>query len=519
MKPTILGLAASLRNARWGSGNSNLLDNLRALGSEDELKAYLKTQAELHLQNFVDSGRAQGLDFAAIHANLKAMKGDRGLSNSEVALAAALWSAHRAGCEIAHVSLAEFFPAADVSRRLDELKAILRRADGILLSGPVYFGDRGSLAHELVNLIRNDAELGADLENKVYAGIAVGAKRNGGQETTLIYQLLDMVHTGLLGVGNDSDTTSQYGGTGHAGDVGTMPADQYGLWTSMGTGRRVAHVAQLLGLGRRARLRGKVRVLFWILQDQDAIAGNYLRGLLEPLAGLVEPTIIDATARHVTRCLACDICPTHVDRDDSYRCIIKTPRDGFVAWHESFLEQDAVVPVALSPVGRERLQSNYQTFIERTRYLRRGDYLFSDLLTAPLVLEELGAHENLSVRMVTSMIRHHTVMAEPMIAYLHSGRVLNAEGIGDQFRRFINRAATLAAGRLASFVHSQQAAGRYNPVGYILSADKDREDEKLQVRATLVAERHRRLAEDAEARLVLPASTAARKRRAPVARP
>ena len=48
------------------------------------------------------------------------------------------------------------------------------------------------------------------------------AKRNGGQETTLVYQLIDMINLNMLGVGNDSASTSQYGGTVVAGDVGTM---------------------------------------------------------------------------------------------------------------------------------------------------------------------------------------------------------------------------------------------------------------------------------------------------------
>ena len=49
---------------------------------------------------------------------------------------------------------------------------------------------------------------------------------------------------------------------------------------------------------------------------------------------------------------------------------------------------------------RAGLQSQYQEFIERTRYLRRGDYVFSDMLCAPLVLEELGVCDNMQIRMI-----------------------------------------------------------------------------------------------------------------------
>ena len=54
----------------------------------------------------------------------------------------------------------------------------------------------------------------------------------------------------------------------------------------------------------------------------------------------------------------------------------KGKQDAFPDWHASMTDQDAVIPVAYCPLQRAGLVSNYQTFIERTRYLRRGDYIF-----------------------------------------------------------------------------------------------------------------------------------------------
>ena len=503
MKTKILGIAGSLRNARWGKGNHTLVSDLLACKTEEELKHYITSQAELHLQNFINSGRAEGLSFNEISKNLQKLQGDKGLSNSEVALAAALWSAAQNDCEIEHISLSEYFPAAEVARKTDELKEHLRNADGILLSTPVYFGDRGSLAQELVDLIRNDTELLNELQNKVYAGIAVGAKRNGGQETTLIYQLLDMVNAGFLGVGNDSDTTSQYGGTGHAGDVGTMAKDDYGLWTSMGTGRRIAHVASLVKLGKATALQEKVRVMFWVLQDKHDQALNYVKKLVAQFDDHIDATIIDVTEKYISRCLACDICPTHINVDQSYRCIIRSGhRDQMGELHHDFLNQDAIIPVVYSATDRQGLISNYQRFVERTRYLRRGDYVFSDSLTAPLVLEELGANENMSIRMATSLLRHHTVLTKPMIVHVQNNELLNSRQVMKQFGQFIIKAQALTAGRLRSFVNSQTSeVSKYNPVGYILSSEKDKEDVKLQVRVQMSEERYIRLATDAALRL------------------
>jgi multimeric flavodoxin WrbA len=505
MKPKILGIAASLRNARWGIGNQNLIDELLNCASEEQLKEYLQQQAQIHLDNFINSGRAEGLNFLEISKNLQKLKGNCGLSNSEVALASALWSASKQGCDIQHLSLSEYFPASQKSRHLEQLKTYLQEADGILISTPVYFGDRSSLVQTLIDFINNDAELKINLTNKVYGGIAVGAKRNGGQETTLIYQLLDLINMGLLGVGNDSDTTSQYGGTGHAGDVGTMTQDNYGLWTAMGTGRRVAHVTSLIKLGQETVLSGKVRIMFWILQDQAQQALSYVQQLTKEFASEIETTIIDITNKEISRCLACDICPTEIYLDEKYRCIIKPSyRDELGNIHQDLLNYDAIIPVVYSPQNRAGLMSNYQQFIERTRYLRRGDYVFGDTLTAPLVIEDIGVGDNMSIRMMTSLLRHHTVLTELMNLYLYDKKPLNHSQIQEQFSRFILRAKQLTIGRLLSFVNAQDLSiSKYNPVGYILSAAKDKEDEKLKSRSLMIQERYSRLASDAKNRLVI----------------
>ena len=54
--------------------------------TKDELVEYLKNQAKIHLAQFVDAGRKEGLAFDELYKNLKKLKGDKGLSNSEIAL-------------------------------------------------------------------------------------------------------------------------------------------------------------------------------------------------------------------------------------------------------------------------------------------------------------------------------------------------------------------------------------------------------------------------------------------------
>ena len=236
------------------------------------------------------------------------------------------------------------------------------------------------------------------MTGKPVAGVAVGAKRNGGQETTLIYQLAECASLGMLAVGNDSETTSQYGGTIVAGDIGEGAKDRYGLKTAMGVGRRVARIAIEQAMARRYEFRSRLRVTFWILQDANQFALNQVQELLKDLDATVDAKILLLDEADVQRCIACDICPTHVGLDEEYRCIIHRRSDAVGKYHKEFLDPDLIVPVAYSPRDRKGLHSNYQRFMERTRYLRRGDYLFTDLAVLPPVFEELGVGENMMLQ-------------------------------------------------------------------------------------------------------------------------
>lgn len=475
-KSIVLGVAGSLRNGRWGAGKKNLVRDILAIKTEVELFEYLKGQSELHLANFLEAGRKEGKDFMEIYSALQKSSGEVGLSNSEVALAAAMWGAAQQGSELDYVSLLEHFKGADRTYKLDELRQKILAADGLLVSGPVYFGDRGSLITKFIDFIKSDPELERSVRGKVYGGVAVGAKRNGGQETTLIYQMADMLELGFLGVGNDSDTTSQYGGTCVGGDVGTVHKDEYGLKTSIGTGKRIGRIVHELSFGDR--IKGLPRALFVILQDNNNYALDRVNKYTAQLTEMLDSTVINATELEVNPCIACDICPTHIDVDEEYRCIIRTKRDAFVQVHRALLDYDMIVPVVTSMKNSSEAISVYQAFIERTRYLRRGDYVFSDILTCPLIFEEIGAGGNYAIRLMTSFVRHHTVMHKPSIEYVNNGIVLNEDASLDNVKSAIASLRSLATGRL--LVESERT--NYNPIGYVLSVDKNNEDERLKKR-------------------------------------
>ncbi|MDP6473529.1 MAG: NAD(P)H-dependent oxidoreductase [Alphaproteobacteria bacterium] len=497
-KPIILGLSASLRAARSKAGAKNLAAEITALPSRERLDDFLGEQAKIHLDQFVEAGRKDGLPFDQIYRRLQKTEGLRGLSNSEITLAAALWGVCDQAGDINHIALSNHFRADGTVADLEALKQALIAADGILLSTPVYFGDRGSLSQRLIEMIRADDGLQKALAGKVYGGLAVGAKRNGGQETTLIYQMLDMLDIGLLGVGNDSDTTAQYGGTTHAGDIGTSPKDSYGINTSIGTGRRIARVAAELGAGKQAELSDLPRLGVWLLQDRGAEMAARLAPFLD--SANADVSLLNPVGRKIRPCIACDICPTHIGPDEEYRCIIGRRDDAMKDLHDSLLTPDILLPALFSPKRRDELVSVYQEFMERTRYLRRGDYVFTDRLVAPLIFAELGSGEHLDVRVMTSFIRHHTVMCRPITGWLKDGKLINAEDVEDGIARAVANGRRLTAGRLAS--SSLELTGtQYRPVGYVLAQAKDNEAQAMNAREEAVDMRRKRLAEEARRRL------------------
>ena len=501
-KPLILGLGASLRSARWGEGAKRLVEQLYQLDSENALNKFLERESNLHLENFLQAGRRDGLSFDEIYKKLKKAEGDKGLCNSEVILSASLWSALKEGCDIEFRSIAEFFTSQSKKKKnIEQLRSLLLRADGLILSTPVYFGDHSSLAGDCIRFITQDDELSKKVKGMSYAGLAVGAKRNGGQETTLVYQIIDMLNIDMLAVGNDSETTSQYGGTSHAGDVGTAWKDYYGIWTSMGVGRRVAKVSHLLLYANNKELKSKLRVGFWLTQDYNGFARKQIEELVSKYKEEIDAYIFDVSKETMHRCLACDICPKSTDDDLKYRCLIQSPNDFFKRCHESILNVDAIVPVAYVPNERIRhFNTSYQVFNERLRYLRRGDYVFTDYAVAPFVFEEIGANDCMRVRMITSMIRQHTIMTRPIVGHILNGEILNFEQLESVWKLFLEHAKRLTVGRLVRTLIEDHTPV-YNPVGYVLSADKEKDDNQLQMRYYYCKQRQKKLKAIAEQRV------------------
>lgn len=477
-KPIVLGISGSLRNSRFERGSELLLNELTALKSKEELYTYLENQTKIRAQDFFNAGRAEGLPFDELYKNLVSNHKDRGLSNSEASLAASLYGALEQGVDIDHIGLASYFKASGKVDSLDLLKKKVLNADAIIISGPVYFGDRSSLVQSFFEFLCSDEDLIAHCKGLIFAGISVGAKRNGGQETQLIYQIVDSLNLGMYAVGNSSETTSQYGGTVVAGDVGNAWSDEYGLETSIGTGHRVGKVVKNLFNSKEYELKGPVKIGILLVQDSSESKGlEYIKKYTSSVADIgVEFKIIDITKHKILRCIACDLCPVEHAPRDQYTCIIKNKKDFFTQCHEELMDMDSWILAAYSPKDKKSVESVYQSFMERTRYIRRGSYMMGDRLCTAMIFSELNSNQNLHIRMLTSLIRHHTILSQPIKSYELEGKLLNGEYVSEKLSSFVEKSKKVAISRMIGAEEGK--VEHYVPVGYTVSTLRNKEDEK-----------------------------------------
>ncbi|MDZ7641820.1 MAG: hypothetical protein U5J62_07350 [Desulfurivibrio sp.] len=256
-----------------------------------------------------------------------------------------------------------------------------------------------------------------------------------------------------------------------------MLTDAYGIFTSQGAGRRVANTAKLLAEGRSMRLKDKLKVGFLLLQDAGKKGKKEVDNLVDRFGDRIEAHIFDLTEEKIVPCKGCKYCPAKFGADDEYRCVVNDETDFFYRNHQRIVGLDAFVVVIYSASDKGMLQATYQRFIERTRYLRRSDYIYSNIPFVPLVFEEVGAGQNFHIRIITSFIRHETIVLQPLIGVPYEGVLLNRDDVYGRFEVFLDKAEVVAVGRMASSLNNS-CHFLYNPVGYVLKYGRD-VDEKI----------------------------------------
>ncbi|MEA3343526.1 MAG: flavodoxin family protein [archaeon] len=176
--------------------------------------------------------------------------------NTKKLTEAALDAAKAAGAEtqLIHIGKMNISPckACDTCKKagkciieddFQKAEELLASADGVIFGSPVYFGGVSAQMKAFMDRTRTLRRKSA-LKDKVGGAIAVGASRNGGQETT-IQQIHNYFFIQEMLVVSDA-STAHYGGTGVAGAPGDASKDEFGMETARNLGTHVASVAKKL---------------------------------------------------------------------------------------------------------------------------------------------------------------------------------------------------------------------------------------------------------------------------------
>jgi len=288
---------------------------------------------------------------------------DGRVSNSEALLLAAMWGAHKEGADVQII-----YPGDD-----------LPEFDGVVMSTPVYFGDRSSILHRFIREVR--------LKDKAVGVVSCGAKRNGGQETTNIYSLYDCLDSGALITGN-GPPTAQYGGTGWAGNKTAIVNDEFGIKTSYGTGRQVAKLSKLI-LSPESERTPNITFVVVTRDDLDlTFTSEFEESNVE---------VINITEYKIRRCLGCPVCPNG-DLSKDYKCIIKN--DDMNKVRKAMIRADCIIFVS----GNDDVE--FQEFIERTRFIRRDHFELSERVYSS-VSHSSSITNILPLRVMTNMLRQN----------------------------------------------------------------------------------------------------------------
>lgn len=461
----ILGISASLRNRRFAYKNE-LVEDIKKIKNLDGIKSFVNNQVKITFKEIENLNK--NLSFEENYKQLKKFKGNRGLSNSEAALVYALWQVYRNSVDIDYLSLSNIFENENKSK-ISFFKKKFLECDALLISGPVYFGDRGSLTQRMIEFINSDKQCINHVKKIFYAGLAVGAKRNGGQETTLIFQMIDFLNMGAKVVGNGHDTTSQYGGTLVAGDIGKVQDDDYGIRTSLSTGDNLSKCLKEFIQSKKnnktkkvnQKIEPKICNVFVMQDNKDEECTKIISSFVKNNKKTnVKFNIFKVFKEKVYRCIACDLCPTSYGNKNEYRCIINNKDDFFKLYHKEIINCDSFIFAAYSGENFFNIQSNYQQFIERTRYLRRDDYTMGSKLVTSFIVSEVNSNRNLHIRTLTSLIRHKNILSKPLLVFKNQNSYINIDGVKKEFKNFINDIEN---------INSKKEESTYVPIGYEIS--------------------------------------------------
>ncbi len=389
-------------------------------------------------------------DSVVAYINEQAVAGE--LSNSEAGLVAGLYGAMSLGTEVKDIIILKdlYNKKSRISSSwTDRLKKLMKNCQGILFATPVYFGDRSSYLNAFLTHLDQEKLVP---EACVTGFISAGAKRNGGQETTNIFGILDCLRLGLYAV-NNGPPTSQYGGTIFAGSIGSVADESFGLTTSKGTGKRVGEVSRFLDFKAKAELK---ILLVGVSCERILDLAEKVENALKRKKG-VKTDFLNIGDYTIERCRACASCPNPRTKKNDYKCIIP---DEMQKIRNKIIDSDALLILS---EGENDPDFQYQIFMERTRFIRRNNF---ELTNVPVGQIHLNSTKEMSIfpaRILTSFLRHNTIfVALPLIISGKESKFEFKTGTEKFINHFIKSCKRIAAG--SNVVKSENKY--YEPVGY-----------------------------------------------------
>jgi multimeric flavodoxin WrbA len=321
------------------------------------------------------------------------------VSNSEALLLASMWGAHKEGAEVELIYPGDNIPDFD----------------GVVLSTPVYFGDRSSTLHRFIREVY--------LKEKAVGVVSAGAKRNGGQETTNIYALYDCLVQGALITGN-GPPTAQYGGTGWAGNKTSIVNDDFGIKTSYGTGIQVARLAKVV-TAKESERRPKVT---FVVVTKDHMDMSFTDMWFKNF----DVEIVDITKFNIRKCIACPVCPNG-DLTKDYKCIIKN--DDMDEVRKPMVRGDCIIFVS----GTD--DTEFQEFIERTRFIRRDHFELSERVYSSISVTS-SITDILPLRIMTNLLRQN-MFGLPFLKEFKKTFSIPFRGYAPMIEKFTRKSITM----------------------------------------------------------------------------
>ena len=446
-KPLIIGITASPRSVLRNENIESIFDSV---SDELELKSLLQ-----ELGHF-----------------------KRKISNSDGALIAAFFGAKHFKSDFLLFNLQDAFNLSNnknLTKSLQNKELLfksIKKADGIIISTPVFFGDCSSYVYELLGII-NEEEY-AILNDKIVGVLSSGAKRNGGQETTNIFTLCEFFRMGANIIGN-GPPTSQFGGTIWAGDKGEIGEDSLGIETAVGTGKKMGEILNIFNLYNNNNKSGESFVdiylnLALILPAKELLSERMKQEIEKLIQKIFNDTFgknkislkinyIEIYGNDIKKCLGCNKCPPP---KNNFNCIID---DKINSIRNVLLNSDSILFVNYLKNNRNiETWINFKVFFERTRHLRHNNFELTNKPVGIITLidgDYMLKPNSIDIKFITYFLRHNTICVGPPV-FAVTDNTFELSNITGQFnKKFYDSSKTMLS-KLLKLSHIMKTTGYKN---------------------------------------------------------